>query len=108
MLRALFISERHSTEAFSLHYKNKPKITKSGAVAKELQLMTYKSIRRIIIADDEEIMRNLLADCLASAGYEVFTARNGEQALDVLREHDVDLIITDIVMPETNGLKFIR
>jgi len=58
----------------------------------------------ILIIDDEEIIRVLLRSALESAGYEVTEAINGRQGLDLYRQRPTDLVITDIVMPELNGL----
>ncbi len=58
----------------------------------------------ILIIDDEEIIRVLLRSVLEAAGYEVTEAVNGRQGLALYRQRPVDLVITDIVMPELNGL----
>jgi two-component system response regulator (stage 0 sporulation protein F) len=61
----------------------------------------------ILIIDDEEMMRILLRSALQSAGYEVVEAANGRQGLELYRRRPTDLIITDIAMPELNGLDLI-
>jgi len=58
----------------------------------------------ILIIDDEEPIRALLRFALEAAGYEVTEAANGRQGLDLYRLWPTDLIITDIAMPELNGL----
>ena len=58
----------------------------------------------ILIIDDEEIIRVLLRASLEEAGYEVTEASNGRQGLELYRSRPTDLVITDIVMPEMNGL----
>ena len=58
----------------------------------------------ILIIDDEEIIRVLLRSALEAAGYEVTEAANGRQGLELYRHRPTDLVITDIVMPELNGL----
>jgi two-component system, response regulator, stage 0 sporulation protein F len=58
----------------------------------------------ILIIDDEEGIRALLRSILEAAGYEVTEATNGHQGLELYRHAPTDLIITDIVMPELNGL----
>ena len=58
----------------------------------------------ILIIDDEEIIRVLLRSALQAEGYEVTEAVNGRQGLALYRRRPVDLVITDIVMPELNGL----
>ncbi len=66
------------------------------------------NLRRILVVDDEENARVALAKILSREGYEVATAGNGYEALNFLRNKEVDLIITDINMPEMNGISFLR
>ncbi len=63
---------------------------------------------RILVIDDEESICNLFKKLLTGAGYEVLTALNGKEAIDLCNEIFFDLIITDIFMPEVDGLEFIR
>jgi len=65
-------------------------------------------LRRILVVDDEENARVSLAKILTREGYEVASAGNGYEALNYLRNREVDLIITDINMPEMNGISFLR
>ena len=67
-----------------------------------------KQQKRIRVVDDEENACIALSKLLAHEGYEVASAGNGYEALNYLRGNDVDLIITDINMPEMNGLAFLR
>lgn len=63
---------------------------------------------RILIVDDEDYIRNLLVEILEGAGYEVLTAADGKEALGILEQHKVDLIMTDIIMPDMEGIEFIN
>ncbi len=67
-----------------------------------------KESKRILIVDDEENAREALSKILVHDGYDVSSAANGVEALNYLRSRDADLIITDINMPEMNGLAFLR
>lgn len=59
---------------------------------------------RILIADDEERIVNLISDFLCAAGYETVTAADGQAALDILTsDKDIKLAIIDIMMPEIDG-----
>ena len=58
----------------------------------------------ILIIDDEEIIRVLLRSALEAEGYEVTEAANGREGLELYRQTPTNLVITDIVMPELNGL----
>lgn len=61
----------------------------------------------ILVADDEESIRDLLRHCLTRAGHRVTCASNGEEARRLLLGAVFDLIITDIVMPEGDGFELI-
>ena len=61
----------------------------------------------ILIIDDEEGIRTLLRTTLEAAGHEVMEAPNGRIGLELYRLRPTDLIITDIAMPELNGLDLI-
>lgn len=64
--------------------------------------------KRILLVDDEENARIALSRLLTREGYIVDTVANGFEALNHLREHDVNLIVTDINMPEMDGISFLR
>lgn len=64
--------------------------------------------KRILLVDDEENTRIALSRLLSREGYLVDTVANGFEALNHLREHDVNLIVTDINMPEMDGIEFLR
>jgi len=63
---------------------------------------------QVLIVDDDEIVLLVLHEALAKAGYEVLTARNGRQALDILRSGTCRLVVSDWEMPEMNGLDLCR
>jgi two-component system, response regulator, stage 0 sporulation protein F len=58
----------------------------------------------ILVIDDEEIIRALLRSVLEGEGYEVTEAANGREGLELYRQRPIHLVITDILMPEMNGL----
>ena len=58
----------------------------------------------ILIIDDEATIRGLLRSALEAVGHEVSEAVNGRQGLELYRHRPTDLVITDILMPELNGL----
>lgn len=66
---------------------------------------------RALIVDDSAVMRKIVERCLRQAGIElekVLEAGNGAEALGVLRDNPVDLILCDINMPVMDGLEFVR
>lgn len=62
----------------------------------------------ILLVDDEEIIRETLSRDLGEGGHEVLTVENGEKALQLLKEHHVDLVITDLMMEGIDGLEVLR
>ncbi len=64
-------------------------------------------IRKVLIIDDEEFVRLTLGQILKKAGFDVIDAANGELGLRKLRQGPVDLVITDIIMPEKEGIETI-
>lgn len=62
----------------------------------------------VLLVEDEASVRNMLSTVLLNHGYEVVTAHDGEEALNVFRRHQdrVSLVITDINMPKSNGRSF--
>jgi DNA-binding NtrC family response regulator len=66
---------------------------------------------RILVVEDEDDLRNLLSHVLTTAGYDIATASDGEQAITTLKKQKFDLALLDIQMPNANGiqvLKFIK
>ncbi|MBX6370194.1 MAG: response regulator [Rhodospirillales bacterium] len=63
---------------------------------------------RILIAEDDDSMRRFLARALARAGYEVDAVGNGDAALELVRRHDFDLLLADVVMPGIDGVELAR
>ncbi|GAU09082.1 response regulator [Desulfoplanes formicivorans] len=64
-------------------------------------------VLKILIVDDEAGVRESLADYLEDLGFTVFTAENGEKALDVLADHPMDLAIVDVRLPGIDGTQTI-
>ncbi|NLV62673.1 MAG: response regulator transcription factor [Clostridiaceae bacterium] len=62
----------------------------------------------ILIADDEEDIRNLIKISLEENGYSVLTAQNGREAWDILASQDVHLAILDVMMPVMDGFNLLR
>jgi len=59
----------------------------------------------ILVIDDEQLILDLLASWLSTAGFHTITAQNGESGLTLFRSQPVDLVLTDLVMPEIDGLQ---
>src|SRR5690606_41196814 len=63
---------------------------------------------RILLAEDDNDMRRFLAKALQNAGYDVVSFDNGKSAYERLREEPFSLLLTDIVMPEMDGIELAR
>src|SRR5215216_6668922 len=64
--------------------------------------------KQILVVDDEPNLRRVLSAQLERDGYDVHTAEDGEQALALLRDHHIDLVITDLRMPRVDGMELLR
>jgi len=64
--------------------------------------------RKILIVDDEEVIRKILKIHLDKLGYEVREAVDGEQAIEELAKGDYDLLICDVLMPKKDGWEVIK
>ena len=62
----------------------------------------------ILIVDDEPNYLIVLSELLREEGFEVYTAPGGKDGLAIIREYDLDLVITDMQMPEMDGLQFLQ
>ncbi len=64
--------------------------------------------RKILVVDDEEMIRKILRIHLDKLGYEVKEAADGEQAIEELEKDDFDLLICDVLMPKKDGWEVIK
>ena len=63
---------------------------------------------RILVIEDDALLRRAIRVALEAAGYEVIEAGDGNAALRVYREHGADLLLVDLFIPEPDGLEVIR
>jgi DNA-binding NtrC family response regulator len=63
---------------------------------------------KILVVDDEAIIRESLHDWLSDAGYQVLTAENGPQALEIIQREKLGIVIADLVMPGMDGLELMK
>jgi len=59
----------------------------------------------ILVVDDDPSMASTLADILDVKGFEVHAANSGAEALEILRDHPVNILLTDVKMPDMNGVE---
>jgi len=65
-------------------------------------------VKRILLAEDDESMRGFLERALTKAGYQVIAFANGKEAHERLQEEPFTLLLTDIVMPQMDGIELAR
>ena len=63
---------------------------------------------KILICDDEALIRNVIKEYLVLENYEVLEAENGLEAIDIVQNQDVDLVVMDIMMPKMDGYQAVR
>ncbi|MGM0596900.1 MAG: HD domain-containing phosphohydrolase [Myxococcota bacterium] len=68
----------------------------------------FKNTKKILVVDDEAVIRDVMEDYLSSEGYEVISVDNGHEALLELEEERYDALISDLMMPEMSGLELIE
>jgi len=62
---------------------------------------------KILIVDDEDSVRSVLKDVLDDNGHDIYEAGDGKEAYKIFNDNPIDLIITDLIMPEKNGIDLI-
>ena len=83
---------------FPRHYGNGEKKLKSEEIEQD-----FRGNQTILIVDDEPSLIKLSSYILTQQGYKVFIANSGKEALSVLEQESIDLLFSDIIMPEMNG-----
>ena len=69
---------------------------------------SHLPVKRILLAEDDDSMRGFLERALGKAGYEVMAFANGKEAFERLKEEPFTLLLTDIVMPQMDGIELAR
>ncbi len=90
-----------------------PKVKKGTTKEKEVDKiqapLTVKKVvgrkPKIMVVDDSESVRKFVSSFLKKHGYETIEAKDGKQALELINENEIDLLITDLQMPKMNGFK---
>ncbi|OGS18862.1 MAG: hypothetical protein A2219_07090 [Elusimicrobia bacterium RIFOXYA2_FULL_50_26] len=62
----------------------------------------------IMIVDDEPDILLVLGEFLSNEGFKVLTAKSGQQAIEKLKEHNIDMLLLDMAMPNMNGIETLR
>ncbi len=61
--------------------------------------------RQVLVVEDNQDVRELIAGMLASEDYDILTAKDGEEALELIKSHRLDLVLLDIMMPGKSGME---
>lgn len=64
--------------------------------------------QKILIIEDEDVLRNVLASKLAKEGYDVVTAGDGELGIEKMRAENPDIVLLDILLPKKNGYQVLE
>ena len=70
--------------------------------------MSFESAGSVLVVDDNEMNRDMLVRRLEPLGYQVSTARDGAEAMDVLMQDPFDLVLLDIMMPVKDGFEVLQ
>jgi len=62
---------------------------------------------KILLVEDDDLVRDMLAQVLKRASHEIITASNGEEATQLLKSNEPDIMVTDIIMPQKSGITLI-
>jgi DNA-binding response OmpR family regulator len=64
--------------------------------------------KRILVIDDEEDILDFVSRVLTDGGYKVFTAKNAEDGIEIMKKEEIDLLLLDIMLPEIDGWEVIK
>ncbi len=81
--------------------------SEEDVLLKKIDQVIENGMGSVLVVDDEPIIRDLLAHIVEREGFRVCTAAGGREALEVLAERKINLVITDLMMPEMNGMELL-
>ena len=83
-----------------------PRYQQSGHEIKSLEDNNVRDVQgseRILVVDDEPALQKLISKILSNNGYKVFISESAKQALDILKQENIDLLLSDVIMPDMDG-----
>ena len=83
-------------------------VTTMDASASEVVRSAEVPTMTIMVVDDFDVIRDLVSLILRKEGHEVLESRNGREALDLLSDNKIDMLITDLNMPEMDGIELVK
>ncbi len=96
-------SELHHGACFTLYFPRQQEADERPHVEIKHPLSNVMGNETILLVDDELALLAMTKDRLRQQGYKVFTAQSASQALEILKREPVDLLLSDVIMPEMNG-----
>jgi DNA-binding NtrC family response regulator len=81
-----------------------PKPFALESVVRLLKAREKNAVNKVLVVDDQDLLREMLKDFLTHEGYEIMEARNGKECIDCTKSHQFDAIFMDVRMPEMDGL----
>ncbi|MCP4272252.1 MAG: response regulator, partial [Gammaproteobacteria bacterium] len=97
------ISELNQGSQFNLYFPRYTDNNEEKTTDTNEDEFTKEGNESILIVDDEEALLDFASIALDKNGYKVYTAESGTQALQILKTNNIDLILSDIIMPKMNG-----
>ncbi|MCQ2010773.1 response regulator [Sporolactobacillus sp. STSJ-5] len=77
-------------------------------MSKQDAVYASKNVNEIMVVDDQPGIRMLLREVFKQTDYQIVTAANGEQALELLKKEDLQLVLLDMKIPKMNGLEILH
>lgn len=96
-------SELDQGTKFTLYFTRCSEISDDNPVFEDNKEESIKGNEAILIVDDEPALCNLASELLKHNGYNTFTAQSGKEALNIIENESIDLLLSDVIMPEMNG-----
>lgn len=98
--------DRSNLEIKDVDSENTKFLSKPFALESVLQVLKVKekTVSKVLVVDDQDMLREMLKDFLGHEGYEITEARNGKECVDCTKSNHFDAIFMDVRMPEMDGL----
>lgn len=78
------------------------------SVLPNMKTMNDSNVASVLVVDDAAFSRRMLRKYLEAEGCNVLEAANGQQALEIVQQHQPDCILTDLLMPDVDGFQFLK
>ena len=79
-----------------------------SSILERLKKIAFQQVSKILVVDDQDFLREMLCDYLRNKGFEIYQAKNGQEAIELAREQSFDGILMDVRMPEVSGITALK